>query len=138
MIDVGSQKSFTHAVLPTHTVPHLLPEAEAFGAMPAVLATGTMIGIMEWACLEHLAPYLDTGEGSLGTHVDVSHIAATPAGLTLTIKTEVESIDGRSIWFRVSAHDGIDLIGEGRHRRAVVVWNKFVPKAMAKAKEAIK
>ncbi len=138
MIAVGSQNSFSHVVARAHTVPHLLPEAEAFGTMPAVLATGMMIAIMEWACLEHLAPYLEEGEGSLGTHVDMSHIAATPAGLTLTIKTEVESVDGRSVWFRVSAHDGIDLIGEGRHRRAIVMWDKFAPKAMAKASEAPK
>jgi len=132
-LTIGSTARFSHRIGPQHTVPALYPEAAHFQAMPPVFATGYMVGLMEWACIEHLAPYYEAGEGSLGTHVDVSHVAPTPPGLTVTVDTEVTAIDGKFVWFKVRAHDGVDMIGEGRHQRAVVLWEKFVPKAMAKA-----
>jgi fluoroacetyl-CoA thioesterase len=132
---IGATARFSHRIGAEHTVPALYPEAALFRAMPGVFATGYMVGLMEWACIEQLAPFHEEGEGSLGTHVDVSHVAATPPGLVVTVETEVTAIEGRFVWFRVRAHDGVDLIGEGRHQRAVVRWEKFVPKAMAKAKE---
>lgn len=132
-LTVGARSWHSHRIGPEHTVPNLYPEAASFRAMPGVLATGYMVGLMEWACLEQLSPYMDEGEGSLGTHVDVSHVAPTPPGLTVTVETEVTEIDGRFVWFAVRAHDGVDLIGEGRHQRAVLKWDRFVPRAMAKA-----
>jgi fluoroacetyl-CoA thioesterase len=132
-LTVGSKATFRHRVGPQHTVPALYPEAARFQEMPTVLATGYLVGLMEWACVEQLAPFYEVGEGSLGTHVDVSHVAPTPPGLTVTVETEVTSMEGRFVWFAVRAHDGKDLIGEGRHQRALVAWEKFVPKAMAKA-----
>ncbi len=133
----GARASFRHRIGAEHTVPHLYPESAQFRAMPGVLATGYLVGLMEWACIEHLAPFYEDGEGSLGTHVDVSHVAATPPGLTVTVETEVQAVEGRKVWFKVRAHDGLDMIGEGRHQRAVVRWDKFVPKAMAKAEGAV-
>jgi len=130
---IGARGLFRHRIGANHTVPALYPESELFQAMPGVLATGYLVGLMEWACIEQLAPYFEPGEGSLGTHVDVSHVAPTPPGLTVTVTTEVTAIEGRFVWFKVRAHDGIEMIGEGRHQRAVVRWEKFVPKAMAKA-----
>jgi fluoroacetyl-CoA thioesterase len=130
---VGTRSSHRLKIGPQHTVPALYPEAPQFQAMPAVLATGYLVGLMEWACIEALAPYYDEGEGSLGTHVDVSHVAPTPPGLTVTVETEIVEIDGRFIWFEVRAHDGVDTIGEGRHQRAVVKWETFLPRVMAKA-----
>ena len=132
-LNVGATGRHSFTVTAAKTVPALFPEAASFRDMPAVLATGYMVGLMEWACLEQLAPFMEDGEGSLGTHVDVSHIAPTPPGLTVTVDTEVTAIEGRFVWFRVRAHDGVDLIGEGRHQRAVVRWDRFVPRAMAKA-----
>ncbi len=132
-LQAGARATFRLKVGPQHTVPRLFPEAPEFRAMPGVLATGYMVGLMEWACIAQMAPYMEPGEGSLRTHVDVSHTAATPPGLTVTVETEVQSIDGRRIWFAVRAHDGVDLIGEGRHQRALVTWDRFVPKALAKA-----
>ena len=120
-----------------HTVPRLYPESAEFRAMPGVLATGYMVGLMEWACIELLLPYYDEGEGSLGTHIDVSHLAPTPPGMTVTVETEIAAIDGKFVWFSVRAHNGVDLIGEGRHQRALVRWDRFVPKAMAKAAEGV-
>jgi fluoroacetyl-CoA thioesterase len=130
---IGATSEFRHRIGVEHTVPSLYPEAPLFQSMPKVFATGYMVGLMEWACIAQLAPYYDDGEGSLGTHVDVSHVAPTPPGLTVTVQTEVTAIDGKFVWFNVRARDAVDVIGEGRHQRAMVRWEKFVPKAMAKA-----
>ena len=132
-LSIGDRAVFRHRIGPQHSVPALYPEAATFQEMPVVLATGYFVGLMEWACVEQLAPYYDAGEGSLGTHVDFSHVAPTPPGLTVTVESEVTGIDGKFIWFKCRAHDGVDMIGEGRHQRAVVRWEKFVPKVMAKA-----
>jgi fluoroacetyl-CoA thioesterase len=129
----GATAVFRHRIGAEHTVPHLYPESALFRSMPGVFATGYMVGLMEWACLEQLAPFCEEGEGSLGTHIDVSHVAPTPPGLTVTVETEVLSVEGRAVWFNVRAHDGVDMIGEGRHQRMVVRWDRFLPKAMAKA-----
>ena len=131
-LTVGARASHAFTVTPDQTVPALYPMAPSFRAMPGVLATGYLVGLMEWACVEQLAPFMEAGDGSLGTHVDVSHVAPTPPGLTVTVDTEVTGIDGKFIWFHVRAHDGLDMIGEGRHQRAVVRWDRFVPRAMAK------
>jgi fluoroacetyl-CoA thioesterase len=130
-LNIGDRAQASVVVGPGHTVPATLDAAE-FAAMPGVLSTGKMVALMEWACIRQMQPFIEDGEGSLGTHIDVSHVAATPPGLTVTIDTEVTAVEGRSMWFSVRAHDGVDLIGEGRHRRAVVLWDRFMPKAMAK------
>jgi fluoroacetyl-CoA thioesterase len=121
----GLAHRFAYVVPPEKTVPHIYRESSEMQAMPQVFATGFMVALMEWACVQLLAPHLDVGEGSLGIHVDVSHLAATPPGLTVTVDAEVESVDGSKVWFKVRAHDGVDLIGEGRHRRAIVAWARF-------------
>jgi len=92
-----------------------------------------MIVLMEWVCTQLLAPHLDPGEGSLGVHVDVSHLAATPIGMTVTVDVELVKVVGQRVAFKVKAHDGVDLIGEGRHERFVVVWDVFDARLAAKA-----
>ena len=129
----GVTHRFTYRVPREKTVPYLYPEAPSFQAMPEVFATGYMVGLMEWASIELLKPHLDEGEGSLGTHIDVSHLAATPPGFEVTVDTEVTKVDGRRVWFKISANDGIDKIGEGSHERAVVVWQKFKARVAEKA-----
>jgi fluoroacetyl-CoA thioesterase len=118
------------------TVPNLYPESDDFRAMPDVFATGFMVGLMEWACLEVLKPHLDAGEGSLGIHINVSHAAATVPGQTVTVDAECTSIQGRKIGFKVTAHDGVDVIGAGTHERMVVPWDRFVARVNDKAKRA--
>ena len=132
----GSKHRFRYQVPATKTVPHLYPEVPDFQAMPEVFATGFMVGLMEWTCMQLLAPHLDAGEGSLGVHIDVSHTAATPPGLTVAVEAECVAIEGPRITFHVRAHDGIDLIGEGRHERVVVSWDRFNTKVTEKAKAA--
>jgi fluoroacetyl-CoA thioesterase len=72
-----------------------------------------------------MAPHLDPGEGSVGVLVDFSHTAATPPGLTITVTATLTKVDGRKLEFEVRGHDGVDEIGGGRHRRAVVKWERF-------------
>jgi len=129
----GLTHRFTYKVPENKTVPYTYPEAPEIASMPKVFATGNMIILMEWTCTQLLAPHLDSGEGSLGVHVDVSHLAATLPGQTVTVDVECAQIVGQRISFKVTAHDGIDLIGEGRHDRFVVSWDKFNARVAAKA-----
>ncbi len=133
----GLKHSFSYTVPESKTVPFTYPESPEIAAMPKVFATGYMIILMEWACVRLLNRYLDEGEGSLGTHVNVSHAAATPPGLTVTVDVEVAEVRGRKVIFNVRAHDGVDVIGEGQHERVVVRWDLFNAKvAQKKAKAA--
>jgi fluoroacetyl-CoA thioesterase len=120
-------------VTPELTVPALLPQSSEFSVMPRVLATGYMVGLFEWACIELIRPHLDPGEGSLGTHVNFSHVAATPPGFDLVIEATLTSVEGRSLMFDVRGRDDLDLFGEGTHRRAVVSWDRFNAKLAEKA-----
>jgi fluoroacetyl-CoA thioesterase len=132
----GLKHSFSYKVPENKTVPYTYPESDIIANMPKVFATGFMIVLMEWACADLMAPHLDAGEGSLGTHVDVSHLAATVPGQTVTVDVEVAEVKGRKLVFKVRAHDGIDPIGEGRHERVVVTWDRFNAKVAEKAKQA--
>ncbi len=133
---VGDKTTFEYVVPADKTVPHLYPDAHEFAVMPTVFATGFMVGLMEWACMKLLESHLEEGEGSLGVHIDGSHTAATVPGQTVTVDVECESIDERKVLFRVKAHDGIDVIGEGHHKRAVVHWDWFERVVNKKAKQA--
>lgn len=108
------------------TVPALYPEAEEFAAMPEVFATGFLVGLLEWACIKAINPHLDwPQEQSLGTHINVSHEAATPPGLRITVEVELVAVEGRRLTFKVMAHDGVDLISQGTHERFVINREKF-------------
>jgi fluoroacetyl-CoA thioesterase len=132
----GLKHRFSYPVLESKTVPFTYPEAPEIAAMPKVFATGFMVVLMEWTCIQLMAPHLDPGEGSVGVHVDVSHLAATLPGQTVTVDVECTAVDGKRISFAVKAHDGIDPIGEGRHERFVVAWDKFNQRLAAKAAKA--
>ena len=133
-LKTGLKHSFSYKVPENKTVPYTYPESDIIAKMPNVFATGFMIVLMEWTCTQLMEPHLDAGEGSLGTHVDVSHLAATLPGQTVTVDVEVAEVSGRKLVFKVRAHDGIDLIGEGRHERVVVAWDRFKAKVAEKAK----
>lgn len=118
-------------------VPHLLPDSPEFSIMPRVLATGYMVGLMEWACIKAMNPHLDwPREQSVGIHVDLSHTAATPAGLTLVVKGHLDEMQGRKLVFSMSAHDGVDEISRGRHERYVINAESFNARAEAKRRRA--
>ncbi|WP_295555130.1 thioesterase family protein [uncultured Hyphomicrobium sp.] len=132
----GATARLVFKVPVSKTVPNLYPESVDFQAMPSVFATGFMVGLMEWCCLEVLKPHLDPGEGSLGIHINVSHAAATVPGQTVTVDAECTSVAGRKIGFKVTAHDGVEVIGTGSHDRMVVPWGRFVQRVNDKAQRA--
>ena len=133
----GIKASFSYVVPDDKTVPHLFRDAAEMADMPEVFATGFMVALMEWTCIQALAPHLDDGEGSVGIHVDISHDAATPPGMTVKVDVEATEVDGRKVWFSVRAHDGVDQIGEGYHQRAIVDWEKFKARVAKKQAKAV-
>jgi fluoroacetyl-CoA thioesterase len=99
-----------------------------------VLATPVMINLFEAAALACCEHHLPAGQQSLGIHLDVRHIAATPVGMRVNATAELVKIDGRTLTFRVEAHDERELIGDGTHERVVVNVERFdqrVQKKMA-------
>ncbi len=115
-----------------HTVPAVFPEADSFQVMPPVFATAYMVGFIELACIEAINPHLDDGEQSVGTHICVSHISATPVGSGIYALVTLEKVEGRRLFFTVEAHDEEGLIGEGTHERAIIDHQKFMSRITAK------
>ena len=135
-LKAGLKHRFAYTVPESKTVPALYREAPHLQVMPEVFATGFMVGLMEWTCVQLLEPHLEKGEGSLGTHIDVSHKAATPVGFTVTVDAELTEIRGPRARFKVRAHDGVDEIGAGTHERFIVSWDRFNRGVAAKQAKA--
>lgn len=133
----GLTHQFKFKVPPGKTVPQLYPESQMFREMPEVFATGYLVGLLEWACIEALRPHLDwPREQSLGTHVNFSHLAATPPGLTVTVDVRLDKVDGRKLSFSITAHDGVDKITEGTHERVVIDSARFAARLAEKSRSA--
>jgi len=136
-LKAGLSYQFKFRIPASKTVPALYPEAESFQQMPQVLATGYMVGLLEWACIEAIQPHLDwPREQSLGTLVSFSHLAPTPPGLTVTVDVKLDRVEGRKLVFSLSAHDGVDRIAEGTHERFVIDAGKLNAKVSEKARAA--
>lgn len=130
----GLRHTFRFTVPASKTVPHIYPEAEDFQVMPKVFATGYLVALCEWACIDLLKPHLDwPAEQSVGTHVNLSHTAATPPGLTVTVHATLDRIEGRRLSFSITANDGVDDITAGTHERFVIDAGKFNQKLAGKA-----
>lgn len=97
-----------------------------------VFATPAMIALMENTAYESVASELEEGSGTVGTALNVKHVAATPVGMKVTCETELIKVDGRALTFSVKAFDEKGLIGEGEHERFIVFNDKFQAKADAK------
>ena len=97
-----------------------------------VFATAMMIALIEKAAVLSIEPYLDEGQGSVGTQVNVSHCSATPLGMKVHAETELIAIDQRKLTFKVAAYDERGLIGEGLHERFIIDMQKFQSKADSK------
>ena len=123
----GARGSFALVVLPEH-----LANQFKDATLPAVLATPVMIMAMENAALSAIKPYFEAGESAVGTRVDVSHVAATPAGRRVVAFAEVTRVAGRHIDFRVHAMDGSEEIGRGTHSRVVIDLAEFNKRLAAK------
>jgi fluoroacetyl-CoA thioesterase len=131
----GLTYEFKFKVPENKTVPHLFPESPEFQAMPNVLATGFMVGLFEWTCIQAINPHIDwPREQTVGIDLKLNHIAATPPGLTVTVKVKLEEVEGRKLVFSIAADDGIDKISEGTHDRFIIDAAKFNAKMAAKVK----
>jgi len=134
----GLTHRFKFRVPENKTVPFLYPEAAEFQQMPKVLATGFMVGLFEWTCIQAVNPHLDwPHEQSMGIGVQLSHLAATPPGLTVNVAVRLEEVEGRKLVFSIAADDGIDKISEGTHERFIIDGAKFNEKLAAKGVKGV-
>src|SRR5215469_7841684 len=97
-----------------------------------VLSTPHMIGYMERTCRDTVLPLLDPGHDTVGTHVNVAHLAAAPLGMSVRFTAEVIGVEGRRIQFRVEAWDEKEKVGEGTHERTVINVAKFATRLAQK------
>jgi fluoroacetyl-CoA thioesterase len=122
----GTSGEFSMPVTREVTVAHFHPE------MPEVLGTPFLVYAMEVAAANALGPHLPPGHASVGVKVNVTHLAATPVGFTVTARAEVLEADERTVTFHVEAHDGVEKIGEGTHVRAVIDLERFTNRMQKK------
>lgn len=108
------------------TVPAVFPDVPAFQRMPKVLATAYMVGLVERVCIELLQDQVGAGCTSVGTYVDVSHVAPTPMGALVMVDVSLESVRSRRLWFKVAVRDDDGLVGEGRHERCLIDVDRFM------------
>ena len=129
----GLTHEFKFKIPENKTVPYLFPEASEFQEMPKVLATGFMVGLFEWTCVQAVNPHIDwPREQTVGINIKLSHLAATPPGLSVMVKVRLEQVEGRKLFFSIVADDGIDKISEGTHQRFIIDPAKFNAKLAAK------
>ena len=129
----GLTSEFKFRIPENKTVPYLYPEAAEFQLMPKVLATGYMVGLLEWACVQAINSHLDwPKEQTVGTLVNFTHSAATPPGFTITVRVKLEKVEGRKLTLSIVADDGVDEISRGVHERFVIDAAKFNSKMAEK------
>jgi len=136
-LNAGLRHTLSVRVERSLTVPEVSSAFAGFADMPPVFATAYMVGFIEWTCIEMLRPFLDADERTVGTHVDVSHVAATPVGMTITAEVELVAVEGRKLRFKVKCSDDAGPIGEGFHERAVIDQTKFMQRLAEKAAKAV-
>jgi fluoroacetyl-CoA thioesterase len=98
-----------------------------------VFSTPSMVLLMEEAAVDALRPYIEEGESTVGSAVNVRHISPTPIGLEVTATATLTEIDGRRLVFQVEAHDGVATIGEGTHERFLISIERFISRAREKS-----
>lgn len=126
-ITVGAAGTKSLVVAVEHTAAHW-----GSGSLN-VFSTPHMLALMEGAAVNAVDPLLPEGYQTVGTLLDVRHLAATPMGQRVTARAELVEIDGRRMVFRVEAHDGAGTIGEGTHERVIVEVVRFLARAEARA-----
>ena len=128
-IKIGMTGTAEIVVGEEHTAPRI------GSGMVRVLATPVMINVMEAAALDAIEHLLPEGHQSLGTHLDIGHYAATPVGMRLRATAEVTKVDGRTVEFRVEAHDEKERVGDGTHTRVVVNVERFDKRVQKKLQD---
>ena len=126
MLEIGIKGHQEERVTDEKTASHI-----GSGAV-RVLATAMMIALMENACRKSVKPFLEEGQETVGTHVNVSHCSATPVGMRIWADSELIEIDRRRLVFRVAAYDEAGLIGEGLHERFIIDESRFMTKTAGK------
>lgn len=135
----GLTIDFQYTVPEDRTVPHLFPDIPEGQVMPKVLASGFMVGLVEFACIKAINPHLDwPEEQSVGIGFNLSHTAPTPPGLTVTVKGALDQVEGRKLTFSFKADDGVDTISKGVHERFVIDARSFNESVDKKAEKAAK
>ena len=117
----------------------LVDEARCIGFMGKegmVYATPRMVSDVEYACRDYLLQHLDAGEDSVGAHVSIDHLAATPLGLKVTIEAKIVEVDRRKVTFEFTVNDPVEQCGRGRHVRFVVETAKSRERLAAKRAKA--
>lgn len=127
----GLRPGLTHEV--TLKVESDMTAQKVYEKTPDVFATIWLVGFFERTCCELIEPYLDDGESSVGTKVDITHIAPTPIGFNVRVKAVLKEIDRRRLVFNVEAYDDMEKIGEGTHERFVIDKAKFMNKVKEKS-----
>lgn len=118
------------------TVTSEMSAARVGSGLVEVFATPMMIALVEKTCNESVMPYLDEGQGTVGTLVNVAHTAATPIGMRVWCESELVEVDRRRLVFKVKAFDECGPIGEGMHERFIIDTAKFAAKALSKTATA--
>lgn len=119
-----------------HTVPAVDPGWPGFQDMPPVLATAMMVAFMEQTCIEGLRPFLAPGQHTVGIHVNMGHVAATPIGMQVTAEVELIEVQSKTLVFHVVCSDAAGVIGEGTHQRAIIDVARFAQRLAQKAQAA--
>lgn len=114
------------------TVPHVSPFYTGFADMPEVFATAFLVGFAEWTCIEAMRPHLLPGEHSVGVQVTLSHVAATPPGLTVTAEVTLIEREGKRLRFKVLVRDDKETVSEGTHDRFVIDQDRFLARVREK------
>ena len=115
------------------TVTPEMSAARIGSGLVEVFATPMMVALIEQTCLESVMPYLEEGQGTVGTLVNVSHVSATPVGMRVWCESELVEVDRRRLVFKVKAYDECGLIGEGTHERFIIDNAKFMEKIKNKS-----
>ena len=125
-LEEGMGFEFAYTVPLEKTVPHLFPEFPEGGRMPEVLATGFLVGLLEFACIKFINPHIDwPRQQTVGIGIQLTHTAATPPGFTVTVKGRLEKVEGRKLSFALEAGDGVDPICKATHERFIIDAEKF-------------
>ena len=133
-LKAGLEYELRYRVPDSKTVPALYPESAEFQVMPRVLATGYMVGLIEWACIQAVNPHIDwPNEQTVGISINVNHTAATPPGLEVCARVRLIEVDGKRLVFETELDDGVDVISKGTHERFIINAEKFNHKIKQKA-----
>ena len=116
------------------TVTEDMTAASAGSGGQPVFSTPHMVALMETTAWASVEPYMDEGKSTVGTHLDIAHVSASPVGVHVKSESELIEVDGRRRGFKVSASDDAGLIGEGTHERFIIDIEKFMARTESKLK----